>query len=48
MIERKTYEKLKENAFEDFKKEIEVAEQKEIDELVSFKFNNNTSSEEER
>lgn len=48
MIERKTYEKLKENAFEDFKKEIEAEEQKEIDELVSFKFNNTTVSEEER
>ena len=36
--ERKTYEKLKENAFEAFKKEVNAAEQKEIDELVSFRF----------
>lgn len=48
MIERKTYEKLKENAFEEFKKEIDVTERKEIDELVSFKFNNNTGSEEDK
>lgn len=48
MIERKTYEKLKENAFEEFKKEIDSTERKEIDELVSFKFNNNTGSEEDK
>lgn len=48
MIERKTYEKLKENAFEEFKKEIDAEERKEIDELVSFKFNNTTSSEEDK
>lgn len=48
MMERKTYEKLKENAFEEFKKEIDAAERKEIDELVSFKFNNTTSSEEDK
>lgn len=39
MIDRKTHEKLKERAFEDFKKELEESEKKEIDELVSFKFN---------
>ena len=38
MKERKTYEKLKENAFEDFKKELNAEEQKEINELVSFRF----------
>lgn len=38
MIERKTHEKLKENAFEEFKKEIEEEERKEIDQLVSFTF----------
>lgn len=38
MIERKTHEKLKENAFEEFKKEIEEEERKEVDELVSFTF----------
>lgn len=43
MIERKTYETLKEKAFEQFKKEVEQAEQKEIDELVSYKFNCHTS-----
>ena len=38
MQERKTQEKLKENAFEDFKKELNAAESKEIDELVSYRF----------
>lgn len=38
MVERKTYEKLKENAFEAFKQEINAQEKKEIDELVSYKF----------
>lgn len=37
MKERKTYEKLKEKAFEQFKIEIEAQERKEIDELVSFR-----------
>lgn len=37
MKERKTYEKLKEHAFETFKQELNAAEQKEIDELVSFR-----------
>lgn len=41
MKERKTYEKLREKAFEEFKKEVESEERKEIDELVSFKFHNN-------
>ena len=36
MIERKSHEKLKERAFEEFKQEIARAEGKEIDELVSF------------
>ena len=39
MMERKTQEKLRENAFEDFKKELADAENKEIDELVSYTFN---------
>ena len=34
----KAREKLKENAFEDFKKELNAEEQKEINELVSFRF----------
>ncbi len=38
MQERKTQEKLKENAFEEFKKEINAAENKEIDELISYRF----------
>lgn len=37
MKERKTYEKLKEKAFEEFKLEIEAQERKEVDELVSFR-----------
>ncbi len=35
--ERKTHEKLKENAFEVFKMEVAAAESKEIDELVSYR-----------
>lgn len=42
MLERKTHEKLKENAFDVFKLEFEAVERKENDELVSFKFNNPT------
>jgi len=41
MKERKTYEKLKENSFEVFKQEINMEEKKEIDELVSFNYNDN-------
>lgn len=40
MIERKTHEKLKENAFEEFVREMNQAEAKEIDQLNSFKYNN--------
>ena len=40
MIERKTHEKLKEKALEDMQKEIKATEAKEIDELVSFTYNN--------
>lgn len=39
MVDRKTHEKLRERAFEDFKHEIADEEKKEVDELVSFKFN---------
>lgn len=39
MIERKTHEKLKENAFDEFKKELEKDESKAVDELVSFTHN---------
>ena len=38
MIERKTYEKLKEKAFEEFKTELNAQEKKEVDELVSYTF----------
>ena len=38
MVERKTYEKLREKAFEDFKLEVNAEEKKEIDELVSYQF----------
>lgn len=40
MQERKVQEKLKDNAFEEFKKELNAQESKEIDELVSFTYNN--------
>ena len=40
MIERKTHEKLKEKAFEEFKAEINAEESKEIDQLVSYTYNN--------
>lgn len=45
MKERKTYEKLKEKAFETFRKELNAQEQKEIDELVSFRYGNELESE---
>ncbi|WFR54979.1 flagellar export protein FliJ [Anaerocolumna sp. AGMB13025] len=40
MMERKTHEKLKENALTNYFIEYEAEERKEIDELVSFKYNN--------
>lgn len=40
MLERKTHEKLKENAWNDFYMEVESESRKEVDELVSFKYNN--------
>lgn len=39
MQERKVQEKLREKAFDAFKKELAVQENKEIDELVSYTFN---------
>lgn len=39
MMERKTHEKLREKAFEQFMEEIKESESKEIDELVSFTYN---------
>lgn len=40
MMERKTHEKLKDNEFQVFLQELNAQEKKEIDELVSFQFNN--------
>ena len=45
MIERKTYEKLKENEFEKYKQEMQKKEGVETDELVSYKYSPNTVSE---
>ncbi len=39
MVERKTQEVLKEKAFEEFVKEVNTIEAKEVDEVVSYKFN---------
>ena len=44
MIERKSHEKLKENAFEQFLQDLNSAEGKEVDELTSYTYgqkNNN-------
>ena len=38
MVERKTHERLREKAFEEFKQELQRAEGKEIDELVSYTY----------
>lgn len=38
MKERKTYEKLKEKEKEEFLRELELAERKEVDEFVSFRY----------
>ena len=38
--DRKIHEKLKEKAFEQFKLELNAQEMKEIDETVSFNYNN--------
>lgn len=38
VMERKTHENLKEKAFERFKQELQYAENKEIDELVSYTY----------
>lgn len=40
MMERKTHEKLKEKAFDQFKAELNAEESKEIDQLVSYTYNN--------
>lgn len=46
MIERKTHEKLKENVVEEFRLELNLDERKEVDELVSFKYNSPKDDEE--
>ena len=38
MIERKTYEKLREKKFEEFKQQLLYEENKEVDELVSYTY----------
>ncbi|MFU0826621.1 MAG: Flagellar FliJ protein [Lachnoclostridium sp.] len=42
MMERKTHEKLKEKAWDNFIAEYEAEQRKEVDELVSFKYNSPT------
>ena len=44
--DRKIHEKLKENQFELFKQELNREEEKEIDQLVSYQYNNRDSGEE--
>ncbi|MHB8131027.1 MAG: flagellar export protein FliJ [Mobilitalea sp.] len=48
MVERKTQEKLKENAFEEYMLEFDAQERKEVDELNSFHYSNPTLDEEDR
>lgn len=43
VMDRKTHEKLKEKAFQEFQKELLAEESKEIDELVSYSFNTKES-----
>ncbi len=43
MQERKTQEILKDNAFEEFKRELNAAESKEVDELVSYRYGQKSS-----
>ena len=42
MVERKSHEKLREKAFDQFKQELAVEEAKEIDQLVSFTYHDHT------
>lgn len=46
MQERKIHEKLKENQFEEFLQELNQEEMKEIDQLVSYQYNNKEGQEE--
>ena len=45
MIERKTHENLKEKAMEEFIKEINASESKEIDQLTSYRFGKNLTDD---
>lgn len=45
MQERKMHEKLKENKFEEFKREINAEEAKETDQVVSYQYNNKDTEE---
>lgn len=45
MRERKTFEKLREHAFETFRIEENLREQKEVDELVSYRYGVNNDSQ---
>ncbi len=47
MVERKTQERLKEKAFDEYLLELEAEDRKEIDERTSFQFSNPTLSEED-
>lgn len=48
MVERKTQERLKENAFEAYLLELDSEEQKEVDELNSFNYSKPAAYEEDR
>jgi flagellar FliJ protein len=48
MVERKTQDKLKEQAFEEYMLEFDAEERKEIDELVSFRYSVPVMNEEDR
>lgn len=45
MTERKTQERLRENAFEEYRQEMNAEEQKEIDERTSFRYGRNDAEE---
>lgn len=45
MMERKGQERLRENAFEEYRIELNLEERKEIDELVSFQYGSNLHTE---
>ena len=45
MQKRKTQETLKEKAFEEFKREVNEEEKKEIDQVVSYQYNNGKTEE---